>query len=85
MIKPNWKKSKEISSERERRNGKKAKKLNMSIDHTVECKINRNTFPSDAVFKYRDEVIGQDIVFERKNTRYFQLNDNFFAENKSSK
>ena len=42
----------------------------MRIDHTVEYKINRNTLPSDEVFKYRDEVIGQDIVFERENTLY---------------
>lgn len=73
-IKPNKKENKDISSEKERKKHKKwqkkAKKPNMKIDHTVNCKIDKDTLPSDAVFKYRDEVIGQEIVFERKNTLY---------------
>jgi hypothetical protein len=67
-------KPKDISSERERKKSKKwkkkAKKRHMTIDHTVDCKMNKEDLPSDAIFKYRDEVIEQDIVFERKNTLY---------------
>jgi hypothetical protein len=67
-------KAKDISSERERKKSKKwkkkAKKQHMHIDDTVDCTINKEDLPSDAVFKYRDEVIGQDIVFERKVTLF---------------
>ncbi|MGD9202470.1 MAG: transposase [Chitinispirillia bacterium] len=73
-IKPNRKKSRDISSEKERKRRKrwkkKAKKLNIPIDDTVACKMNKEDLPSDAVFKYRDEVIGQDVIFHRKNTLY---------------
>lgn len=74
-IKPNKRTGSEnISSERERKKKKKwkknAKKSQIPIDTTVHCPIDKNDLPSDAVFKYTDTVIGQDIIFKRNNTLY---------------
>ncbi len=73
-IKSNVNKSKDISSEKERKKRKRwkkqAKKPIIKINETINCKLNKAELPPDAVFKYRDRVIGQDIIFERKNTLY---------------
>jgi hypothetical protein len=73
-IKPNKGVSKNISSEKERRENKEwkkqAKKSHMHIDTTVHCPIDKGSLPLDAVFKYTDTVIGQDIIFKRSNTLY---------------
>lgn len=73
-IKPNRRGTKNISSEKERGEKrewkKKAKKSQMHIDTTVHCPIDKGSLPADAVFKYTDTVIGQDIIFKRSNTLY---------------
>ncbi len=73
-IRPNTQNKRNISSEKERFCKKKwkkhAKKIHIPIDNTVHCPIDPNTLPPDAVFKYCDTVIQQDIVFEPKNTLY---------------
>lgn len=73
-IRPNTRNKKNISSEKERRPKtkwkKQAKKADIHIDNTVHCTVESTTLPPDAVFKYTDTVIQQDIVFERRNTLY---------------
>ncbi|MBN1604408.1 MAG: transposase [Chitinispirillaceae bacterium] len=63
-----------ISSEKERNKKKKwkknAKKSQIPVDETVHCPIDKSGLPPDAVFKYTDTVIGQDIIFKRNNTLY---------------
>ena len=67
-------KIRDISSEKERTQKKewkkKAKKPHIHIDKSVECEIDRNTLPADAVYKYTDTVIQQDIIFKRNNTLF---------------
>jgi hypothetical protein len=73
-IKPNIRSTNAISSEKERHksqgHNKQAKKSTIPIDNTVHCTIDKNSLPADAVFKYRDSVIEQDIIFKRNNTLY---------------
>jgi len=54
-----------------RKKGNKGpKKDKIVIDHTELCKVSKPDLPSDAVFKYFDEIIQQDVEFVRKNTLY---------------
>jgi regulator of replication initiation timing len=73
-IKPNKVKRQNISSDKERSRKKpwkkQAKKKDIPIDEEVECQIDTSTLPPDAVFKYYDSVIQQDIEFKRKNTLF---------------
>lgn len=74
-IRPNTRDKRNISSEKERSSQKKkwkkrAKKADIPIDNTVHCVMDTADLPADAVFKYSDTVIQQDIVFERKNTLF---------------
>ncbi len=73
-IKSNRRSTQNISSEKERKKKKKwkkkAKKYQISIDNKVHCPIDKDNLPADAVFKYTDSVISQDIIFKRNNTLY---------------
>jgi len=73
-IKPNRRHSENISSENERNEKKgwkkSARKSWIPIDNRVHCPIDKNRLPADAVYKYTDTVIGQDIIFKRNNTLY---------------
>lgn len=74
QIKSNKSPRQDFSSEKERSGKKKwkkhAKKKDIPIDNVVRCPIDKSTLPPDAIFKYRDSVIQQDIVFKRKNTLF---------------
>lgn len=73
-IKANRRGSENISSEKEREEKKDwkktAKKSRIPIDNKVHCSIDKSSLPADAVYKYTDTVIGQDIIFKRNNTLY---------------
>lgn len=57
--------------EKERKEHKKqAKKENIKVDKTEHVEIESDQLPPDAEFKYWDDVITQDIVFERRNILY---------------
>jgi prefoldin subunit 5 len=71
------KQNKDISSENERktpipRSERKSKeKLSkIKIDVTEDCKVDPSILPGDAVFKYYDTVVVQDIIITAKNTAY---------------
>lgn len=49
---------------------KKAKKINIPVDKTEVITINKSELPSDAILKYYDELITQDVVFKRENILY---------------
>ena len=49
---------------------KKGKKQSIEVHQTIEVSIDKEKLPKDAKFKYWDQVITQDIVFELKNTSY---------------
>lgn len=49
---------------------KQAKKINIPIDQTQYIEPDKSILPEDAVFKYYDDVITQDIIFERRNILY---------------
>lgn len=55
---------------KQQKHRKQAKKKNIPVDKTEYIKINKSQLPSDAKFKYWDDVITQDIIFERRNTLY---------------
>ena len=71
------KQNKDVSSETERktpipRNERKSKeKLSkIKIDVSEDCKVDPSILPEDAVFKYYDTVVVQDIIITTKNTAY---------------
>lgn len=77
-IKPNTPKSKDISSEKERKAKTKAKKTRkkraknkqVKIDRTVRCNIDKDKLPGDAVFKGYQKVIVQDIKIQTDNIQF---------------
>lgn len=74
-IKPNTKLDfKDISTkgkEREKKkHSKQAKKEHIKIHQSLEITLNKKELPQDAIFKYWDNVIAQDLVFEVENTSY---------------
>lgn len=74
VIKSNNKATSSVSSEKERKRAKnwkkEGKKHKIPVDRRVICSVDKLLLPSDAVFKYIDKVISQDIRFERFNTEY---------------
>lgn len=72
-IKPNTK-SKDISSERERKEKttwtKQSKKEHIEIDEEIPCPIDKSILPKDAIFKGYRKVISQDVELKRKNIAY---------------
>jgi len=86
--------SKDISSEAERKNlsrekTKKSKQKNhkVTINRTVRCPVDKNTLPSDAIFKGCRSVIVQDILiltdniqFERETYYSSSLHKTFVGE-----
>lgn len=58
-----------IKPKRKPRN-KGSKKAKIKIDNTVDCPIDKNSLPPDAVFKGYDKVVQQDIIFKRNNTLF---------------
>ncbi len=64
----------DISSERytqeKKKWEKKSKKQFIKIDNKVDCPVERERLPHDAIFKGYDKVISQDIIFKRNNTEY---------------
>jgi hypothetical protein len=71
------KQNKDISSENERKTpiprGERKSKEKLSkikIDVTEDCKVDPSILPGDAVFKYYDTVVVQDITITTKNTAY---------------
>lgn len=77
-IKPDTKKNKDISSEKERKANTKAKKnrkkraknKQVKIDRTVKCSLDKSKLPSDAVFKGYHKVIVQDIKIQTDNIQF---------------
>jgi len=74
-IKPNTKStSKDISTQgkerKKKKHNKQAKKKHIEIHQTIEVTLNKEELPQDTTFKYWQDVIAQDIVFEVKNTCY---------------
>lgn len=53
-----------------KRHQKKAKKAHIEVHQTIKIPLDKCQLPQDAKFKYWDDVITQDIVFQVKNTRY---------------
>ena len=82
-IRPQTKKSGDISSEQERKSSdkkkkkkRKSKKSKLKITHNRKCKLDKSKLPADAVSKGPDTVIVQDIkvvveVIEFKNEVYY--------------
>ncbi|MCJ7616754.1 MAG: transposase, partial [Desulfobacterales bacterium] len=71
------KQNKDVSSENERKtpipHGERKSKEKLSkikIDATEDCKVDPSILPDDAVFKYYDTVVVQDIIITTKNTAY---------------
>jgi predicted nuclease with TOPRIM domain len=71
------KQNKDVSSENERRTpiprGERKSKEKLSkikINVTEDCKVDPSILPEDAVFKYHDTVVVQDIIITTKNTAY---------------
>jgi len=71
------KQNKDVSSENERKTpiprGERKSKEKLSkikIDVTEDCKVDPGILPEDAVFKYYDTVVVQDIIITTKNTAY---------------
>jgi hypothetical protein len=74
-IKPNTKSnSKDISSQgkecEKKKHCKQPKKEHIKIHQTLEVTLKKEELPEDATFKYWDDVITQDLIFEVKNTSY---------------
>ena len=77
-IKPNSKKNKDISSEKERKANtkaeknrkKRAKNKQVKIDRTEKCYIDKDKLPNDAVFKGYHKVIVQDIKIQTDNIQF---------------
>lgn len=67
-------KTSDISSEKytkeKRKWEKKSKKQFIKIDKNVNCPVEKEKLPPDAIFKGYDKVISQDIIFKRNNTEY---------------
>ncbi len=55
---------------RKKNHKKRSKKKTIKIDKVVVCKEVEETMPADAVFKYYDEHIQQDVEITRKNVLY---------------
>ena len=53
-----------------KKHNRTAKKANIAIDKTEELYPDKSELPPDAVFKYWDSVITQDVIFKRCNTLY---------------
>jgi len=71
------KQNKDISSENERKipippdeRKSKEKLSKIKIDVTEDCKVDPSILPEDAVLKYYDIVVVQDIIITTKNTAY---------------
>jgi predicted nuclease with TOPRIM domain len=71
------KQNKDVSSENERKTpiprGERKSKEKLSkikIDVTEDCKVDPSILPDDAVFKYYDTAVVQDIIITTKNTAY---------------
>jgi hypothetical protein len=67
----------DISSEKERKSldppsekKSKEKLSKIKIDFTEVCHVDKSVLPEDAVFKYYDPVVVQDIIITTKNTLY---------------
>ena len=64
--------SEEERKEKKKKNNKKSKnnKNNIKIDHTVDCQVDPNILPEDAVFKGYQTVLVQDILITTDNTLF---------------
>lgn len=49
---------------------KGSKKAKLVIDQIVDCKIDKDNLPPDAVLQRYDKLVQQDIIFKRNNTLY---------------
>lgn len=49
---------------------KKAKKKDIKVHQTIKITLDKEKLPEDVKFKYWEDVITQDLVFEVKNTLY---------------
>lgn len=67
---PEAEKAKEGTKKRKRNNKKGPKKPNIPIDKIELCKVEKTDLPADAVFKYYDTVIQQDVDLVRNNVLY---------------
>jgi len=63
-------KPKEGAKKRKRNNKKGRKNPNIPIDKIELCKLEKADLPADAVFKYYDPVIQQDVDLVRNNVLY---------------
>jgi len=72
-ILPNTK-SKNISSEKHiqppKEHKKEPKKNKLTFDNTISLPLEKANLPSDLIYKGKDTVISQDIIFKRNNTQY---------------
>ena len=68
------KEAKNISSQKytheKKQHKKTAKKKDIIIDKEIKCNVDKSILPADAKFKRYETRIQQDIVFERRNTKY---------------
>jgi len=49
---------------------KKSKKAKLVIDQVIDCEIDKNTLPPDALLQRYDKLVQQDILFKRNNTLF---------------